>query len=69
MGILLESDYKSLTRETSLLGLAGKLVGGGLGGNPLKKASGSVGGGAAGGKGAGEGGYERINRDSGESFE
>ena len=65
MGILLESDYKGVVREGSLLGMAGRLVGmGGLGENPLKKGGSHSAVGSSGG--AGKGGYERINRDSGE---
>ncbi|CDZ98350.1 Predicted oxidoreductase [Phaffia rhodozyma] len=56
MGILLEGDYKSLVNETSLGGMAARLIGSDrfFNGNPLKPGSNNKTG----------GGYEAMNRDS-----
>ena len=69
LGILLEGDYKGAVRGeagSSLLGTAARMVGvPGMGANPLEK---RAGGGAGGRGGEGKGGYERVNRDSGQSL-
>jgi hypothetical protein len=63
MGILFESDYKSVLREGTPGGVAARLLGGrsALGGNPLKKRP------TAGSQSGQAWSYESMNRDSGTS--